>query len=310
MVVVRGLDKYRPDSRRAAVAIGNFDGIHLGHLKILNHLRRRAQKKDLHSLVLTFFPHPERALGKKEIRMIQTLDQRLRSLEESGIATVIVTNFDDRFSRLPPARFMEFVLEKKLNAAEIVVGSNFRFGRNRQGDTGHLSRLGEKFGMAAHIIPPKINDGKVVSSSAIRIHLGQGRTGEAARLLGRPYEIAGKVIRGRSRGKALGFPTANIRTENEILPDGVFLTRTMVDAISWPSLTSIGSNPTFEDGNLSVETFLLDFDKGLYGRNLRIRFLERIRKTRIFKDSDGLVNQMKHDLARAYDYFKDERAPV
>ena len=308
MVVTRGLDRYHPGSRRAAVAIGNFDGVHLGHRKILARLRARAGARGLRPLVLTFFPHPERVLGKKKILMIQSLAQRLERFEEEGVEAVIVTPFDEKFSALSAEEFVLKVLSERLRAAEIVVGENFRFGRGREGGAALLRTLGPRYGLGVRVVAPALISGRVVSSSAVRLLLGRGRVKEAARFLGRPYEIRGGVVLGHSRGKELGFPTANLKADNEILPEGVFITRTSWGASFLPSLTSIGTNPTFRDGVLSVEIHILDFEQSLYGRILTVRFLEKIRPTRIFPDADFLAARMAADLARARALFRKETA--
>ncbi len=291
---------------RTAVAIGNFDGIHLGHQKILARLRSRARSWRAHSLVLTFYPHPERVLGKEETLLIQTLEQRIESLREEGVDTVVVTSFGEKFSELAPRDFVESVLKDRLAARGIVVGQNFRFGNKRTGDTGFLRRLGSEFAMSVDIVPPQACGTRTVSSSAIRRFLVKGQVDEAARFLGRPYEIKGKVVRGRSRGQSLGFPTANLQTANEILPDGVFITRTLVGGTPVPSLTSIGTNPTFRDGSLSVETHLLAFRASLYRQNLTVLFYQKIRNTRTFRDSRALSAQMEKDRAEARAYFDRE----
>jgi riboflavin kinase/FMN adenylyltransferase len=236
--------------------------------------------------------------------MIQSLGQRLEAIEEEGIDAAVVTSFDEKFSALSADDFVGEVLVKTLRAAEIVVGENFRFGKAREGDTELLRTLGRRHGLAVRIVPPEIVSGRVVSSSAVRSLLAKGRVRQAARFLGKPYEIRGTVVSGRSRGKALGFPTANLRTENEILPEGVFITRTAWAASDLPSLTSIGTNPTFREGILSVETHLLDFRGSLYGRRLRVRFLEKIRPPAAFPGPEDLVVRMEADQAKARSYFR------
>ncbi len=303
MVVIRGLDRYRPSTRPAAVAIGNFDGVHLGHRRILGRLGTRARARGLRPLVLTFFPHPERVLGKKTTLMIQTLDQRLQSLEREGIETAVVTPFDDEFSALSAEDFVDRILFAKLRAVEIVVGEDFRFGKDREGGTERLRARGRRHGIGVRVVPPETISGRVVSSSAVRSLLRRSRVREAALFLGRPYEIRGTVVPGHARGKALGFPTANLETENEILPEGVFLTRTAWGTRDYPSLTSIGTNPTFGERTMSAETHLLDYRGSLYDRVLSVRFLDKIRPPAAFRSPRNLVARMEADLARARAYF-------
>jgi len=303
MVVYRGLDERRLPLRPAAVAVGNFDGLHLGHRKILARLCALAKERDLLALVLTFEPHPERALGKKSVRLIDTPEQRLDRLAGTCVEAVVVTPFDASFAGLSCGAFVGKVLAKRLGAKEIVVGRNFRFGHGRRGDAASLKSLGRRAGLGVHIVPPAVLDGRIVSSSAIRHLLGLGRVEEAARLLGRPYEISGRIVGGRRRGRRIGFPTANLDTRNEFLPEGVFITETVHKGIIHPSLTSVGTNPTFGPEPLSVETFLLDYRGSLYGSDLAVRFLRRLRPTRKFADAAALASRIADDIAAARLYF-------
>jgi riboflavin kinase/FMN adenylyltransferase len=303
MVVFHGFDKFRPLPRPAAVAVGNFDGLHVGHRKILARLCGLAERRDLSSLVLTFDPHPERALGKEAVRMIDTPGQRLRRLRESCINAVLVTGFDRAFAELSGPDFVARILKERLGAQEVVVGRNFRFGRNHRGDIRDLRDLGRRHGLGIHVVPPKVMDGVAVSSSAIRRLLVRGRVEEAARLLGRAYEIDGEVIHGLSRATGLGAPTANLRTGNEILPDGVFITETVWRGRSLPSVTSIGTNPTFGSNPVSVETHILDCRVRLYGAVLTVRLLRKIRATRTFADASALSARIRKDIDIARSYF-------
>lgn len=303
MVVYRGLDDPRLRPRPAAVAVGNFDGLHLGHRKILSRLCRLAGREGLRSLVLTFDPHPERALGKRSVRMIDTPDQRLARLRGTCIDAVVVIPFDRAFARLAGPDFVDDVLRDRLGAREVVVGRGFRFGRGRQGDTTLLYQLGLRAGLGVHVVAPARRGGLIVSSTAVRGLVGGGRVEEATRLLGRPFEIAGRIVPGRQQGRRLGFPTANLETANEILPEGVFLTETVRGGKAHPSLTSIGTNPTFGHHPLSVETLLLDFHGSLYGARITVRFLRRLRPTRTFPDADSLAARIRRDVEEARAWF-------
>lgn len=304
MVVYRGLDDRRLPARPAAVAVGNFDGLHLGHRKILARLCGLARDRGLLALVLTFEPHPERALGKRSVKLIDTPEQRLERLAGTCVDAVVVTPFDRSFSRLSCGAFVEEVLGKRLGAREVVVGRDFRFGHDRRGDTARLRNLGRRAGLGVHIVPPAVLDGRVVSSSAVRRLLGRGRVEEAARLLGRNYEIAGQVVRGRRQGRLIGFPTANLNTGNELLPQGVFISETVRDRAVHPSLTSIGTNPTFGPRPLSVETLLLDYRGSLYGSDLAVRLLRRIRPPRKFSGAAALAARIRKDVEEARAYFR------
>jgi len=303
MDVFRGLDGFRVRRRAAAVAVGNFDGVHLGHQRILARLCSLARSRGLRSLVLTFDPHPERALGQKTVRMIDTLAQRLDRLRESCVDEVLVIPFDRTFSALDGAEFVDQVLVRRLAAREVVVGRGFRFGRKRRADTAALRTLGRASGFGVHIVPPVVVDGAIVSSSRIRRLLGRGRVGEAAILLGRPYEITGRVVRGASRGKRIGVPTANVEAANEILPEGVYITETVWRGQARPSVTSIGTNPTFGPNSLTVETHILNGRFDLYGAGLIVRFLARIRPQKRFADARPLASRMRRDIEIARAHF-------
>jgi riboflavin kinase/FMN adenylyltransferase len=303
MVVYRGLDDQRLAPRPAAVAVGNFDGLHLGHRKILARLCAVAERRGLRSLVLTFEPHPERALGKRSVRMLDTPDERLERLRGTCIDAVVVAPFGRAFARLGCPEFVDEVLRGKLGAMEIVVGRGFRFGRNRRGDTARLRALGRRSGLGVHVVAPAVRDGRTVSSTAVRRLVALGRVEEAARLLGRPYEIAGRVVRGRGRGHRLGFPTANLVTANEILPEGVFITETVRGDKVHPSVTSVGTNPTFGPNPLSVETLLLDYQGSLYSAGITVRFLRKLRPTRTFPDAEALAAGIAGDVAAARAWF-------
>lgn len=298
-----GLESYEPGARLAAVAIGNFDGLHLGHQRILQTLRRVSRRRKLRSLVLTFHPHPERVLGRTKTLMLQTVPQRLASLQGAGVDRVLVTGFDRRFSGLSPRDFIRTVLRDRLNAAAVVVGGNFRFGRNRSGDVSALKALGAGLGLEAYAVAPVRKDGLVVSSSLIRRLLARGGVEDAARYLGRPYAVSGRVIHGRAIGRKIGFPTANLHSENEILPAGVFITLARVGNTLHPSVTNIGFRPTFGRGGLSLETVLLDAGKNLYGRTMDILFIKRIRPERKFASPGALTRQIVRDVQTARDYF-------
>jgi riboflavin kinase/FMN adenylyltransferase len=303
MVVFRGLDDRRLLPLPAAVAVGNFDGLHLGHRKILAHLCRLARRRGLRSLVLTFEPHPERALGKRSVRMIDTPDQRLARLGGTCVDAVVVIPFDRAFAGLGSPAFVQGVLRDKLGAREVVVGRGFRFGRDRRGDIPLLGRLGRQAGLGVHAVAPAIAGGRTVSSTAVRGLLAHGRIEEAAKLLGRPYEIAGRVIPGKKRGRLLGYPTANLDTANEILPEGVYISETVRGGRAYPSVTSIGTNPTFGPHPLSVETLLLDYRGSLYGAALTVRLLRRIRALRAFRDAEALAAGIRRDIETARAWF-------
>ncbi len=303
MVVFRGLSYYRIPPCPTVVAVGNFDGVHLGHRKILERLRALARERKARSLVLTFHPHPERALGTKSVLMIDTLDQRLERLASAHVDAVVVAAFDRSFAAIGAEDFVRVILAEKLGAGDVVVGRNFRFGKNRRGDVSRLRTLGRPLALRVHIIPPAVVHATIVSSSVIRRRLAAGRVEEAARLLGRPYEIVGKVVRGARRGQTLGFPTANVRTENELLPDGVFISQTLWKRQALPSVTSIGTNPTFGKHPVSVESHVLSGAPRMYGAQVTLRLLQRIRPTRSYSGPRSLAARIRQDVETARAFF-------
>jgi riboflavin kinase/FMN adenylyltransferase len=307
MKVLKGLESCPSFSLPTAVAIGNFDGLHLGHQKILRRLVERARDAHLYSVVLTFSPHPEKVLGRGSTAMIQTLPQRLAGLKVFGVEAVLVAAFDSTFAALSAREFVDRVIVASLRAREVIVGENFRFGRNRRGDMETLRRFGRRFGFTAHPVAAVVRDGRPVSSSLIRALLGQGKIEKANSLLGRPYEIEGRVIKGASRGKTLGFPTMNILTDNEITPAGVFATLAKIRERWHPSVTNIGTRPTFGEDRLQVESFLLGFKGNAYRSRIALRLLKKIRPERKFAAAAALASQIRQDIAAARRYLQIRR---
>ena len=236
--------------------------------------------------------------------MIDTPEQRLSRLRDTCVDGAVVTAFDAEFARLPGRAFVERVLRDRLGARVVVVGRNFRFGRKRRGDVRRLRALGRRSGIDVVAVPPARLGGRVVSSSAVRGLLLAGRVEEAASLLGRPYEVVGRVVRGRGRGRLLGYPTANLETPNELLPGGVFITETVRAGRALPSLTSVGASPTFGPQPLAVETLILDFAGSLYGSGLTVRFLRKIRPTRKFRSAAALAARIAEDIEEARAFFR------
>lgn len=304
MEVINGLKAPFSFSKNTIITIGNFDGIHLGHKKILQFLVQEAQKYGLFSLVLTFSPHPDIFLGKGKVKMIQTLDQRLEAIEKFGIQGILITPFDKEFSNLSRDDFIQKILVNTLKAEEVVVGENFQFGKKREGNINTLRAWGTQLNFRVHEIPKVIKAGKTVSSSLIRSLLLERKIEEANLLLGRHYEIEGKVVKGKDRGKILGFPTANIETENEIIPLGVYVSQVIIDSNSYPSITNAGLRPTFGQEDMQIESFIIDFNQELYGQEITVRFVKKIRDEIKFKSWQDLSIQINKDLGQAKAYFK------
>jgi riboflavin kinase/FMN adenylyltransferase len=304
MKIIRGLEEIPEFSKKSAVAIGNFDGVHLGHKRILETLVYEAKKNGLNSLILTFSPHPKKVVGKEPIEMIQSLDQRLTSMSLFHVQAALILRFDKKLANYTAQEFIQRLVLKPLKAEEIIVGENFCFGKNRQGCNETLQSLAKTNNFQVHIISPVTVEETTVSSSLIRNLLHKGRIEKANALLGRPYEIEGRVIKGQSRGKGLGFPTANIQPKNEILPEGVFLSNTVIDGKDYASLTNVGKCPTFEQEDKNVESYIINFKKDIYGKKINVHFLKKIRGEKKFSSAEALVSQMQKDLALAKEYFR------
>jgi riboflavin kinase/FMN adenylyltransferase len=303
MRIYRSIDALPRPAPPSAVAIGNFDGVHRGHVRILEVLDAEAEARELRTAVLTFTPHPERVFGAGRILMVQTLEQRLEALAGFHPEVVCVQSFRPAFASLSPPAFARDVLARAFGARLVVVGPDFRFGCGRRGGVDDLARLGRRRGFDVRAVPPVRYRGECVSSSRVRELLAAGRVERAGALLGRPYAVEGDVVAGEGRGRALGFPTANIATPNEIIPPGVYVTSIEVGARALPSVTNVGTRPTFGTGEVIVETHVLGRRRDLYGESVRIRFLRRIRGERTFAGPAALRARIRADVEEARRFF-------
>jgi riboflavin kinase/FMN adenylyltransferase len=287
----------------ACVAVGNFDGVHLGHQALAAAVVGRARARGGVAGALTFEPHPARVLRPERApSALLTLDQKARLLAEAGVERLAVLPFDRSLAMLTPEEFARRVLQDALGARSVVVGENFRFGHGRAGDVGELRRLGAELGFEVASLPPVSLGGRPVSSTRIREALGHGEVRQAQALMGRPYFIEGEVVRGDARGRALGFPTANLEPRNELLPrDGVYAARCGLagEPPERPAVVNIGRRPTFDGREVRAEAHLLGFAGDLYGRELRLDFVDRLRDERRFDGPGPLVEQIRADVAQA-----------
>ena len=284
------------------LALGNFDGVHRGHRKILDRVRRVAGERGATSVVMTFDPHPPRVVRPdKAPPLLMTTAQRLEAIAAAGLHGAAIVRFTPEMSRWEPEAFVQRVLVDWLRVADVWVGANFLFGHDRAGNFSLLRVLGGRYGFKAEKIDPVRYKDFVVSSTRIRRLVGEGRVDEAGALLGHQYYIDGTVISGDRRGKTIGFPTANLQTDNELLPPhGVYATTVTIDGLVRPSATNIGVRPTLDtSGRTSVETHLFDFDSDLYGQRVRLGFVLRLRDERAFESLDALKAQIGADCARA-----------
>jgi riboflavin kinase/FMN adenylyltransferase len=293
-------------ARPTVLTLGVFDGLHIGHQRIMQTVVDRAKSVNAVPTAITFDPHPRAVLHPETAPpLLQTLDQRLANLEHLGIEQTIVIAFDAEFAAQPAEIFLREVIAERLQAREVYLGEGFAFGRGRGGNIALLRSMANELGFVADEVEEVTLRGRRVSSSAIRALLREGRTNLARRMLGRPYGVEGVIIRGDRRGHTIGFPTANLKPQNRVIPKfGVYATATLIDGVWKKSITNIGVRPTFEsDSDPSIETYVFDFDGDLYGDVLRVRFLHRIRDERKFNGIDELKAQIQRDTETARNYF-------
>jgi riboflavin kinase/FMN adenylyltransferase len=287
------------------LALGNFDGLHRGHLKIIERVKRGAVEHGGTAMAMTFDPHPPRVVRPdKAPALLMTKAQRLEALERTGIQCVAVVRFTRELSQWDPETFVRTVLVEWLRVAQVWVGANFLFGRGRSGSFSVLRTLGQRHGFRADKIDPVRYKDFVVSSTRIRRLVGEGRLDEAGALMGHPYYLDGTVIEGRLRGREIGFPTANLSTDNELVPPhGVYATTLTIDGIVRAGITNIGVRPTFGETDATIETHVLDYAGDLYGKPVRLAFVQRLRDERRFPDVDALRAQIEADRRRAARLF-------
>lgn len=307
--VFRSLDEAPADFGPSALTIGNFDGVHAGHRRILRRVRQIAEPRGWRASVLTFDPHPTQVVAPARTPKLMTLPgQRCGLMRQEGMQQVLILPFTPEVARLSPEEFVERILVHRLGARAVVVGENFRFGHRQAGDTRLLESLGRRLGFTTEVVPSVSCRGTAVSSSALRQLVESGNVARAARFLTRPYALEGEVVAGHGVGKQKTVPTLNLSTRSEVLPKrGVYVTRTtdLEDNRSWESVTNIGYRPTFGGSHeLSIETFLLDPLEGDPPRAIRVEFLWRLRDERKFESPDALKTQILKDAGRARAYFR------
>mgnify|MGYP001267350204 CR=1 FL=1 len=302
-----GLDEVPADWGRSVVTIGVFDGVHRGHQRIVRAAAETARERGVRSVVITFDPHPDEVVRPgTHPPLLTTTRRRIELLEGLGTDAVAVVPFTLELSKVPPDEFVQSVLVERLHAAHVIVGEDFRFGHRARGDVALLTELGAKYDFTVAGMP-LVADGGPISSTYIRGRLEEGAVEDAAKALGRPHRVEGVVVRGHQRGRALGFPTANLETlpHTAIPADGVYAGRLVCDSdrypgFSWPAAISIGTNPTFDGQERTVEAYALDRDDlDLYGEHMAVDFQARIRDTLKFDSIDALVEEMRRDVERA-----------
>ena len=300
MEIIRVREKIYQSFVAPSVALGNFDGVHLGHREIISRTVDRAHSKGRDAVVYTFDPHPRLVLNSApDVPRITSPRERADILEFLGIDVLILAEFTVEFAAQTPSEFVENVLVEELGIKHVFIGSNYRFGKARAGTPETLKEMAPLFGFTCHVVPPVTLGDAVVSSSRIRGHLMAGEISQANQLLGREFTIEGRVIHGHHRGKKLGFPTANLKPEVKLHPpEGVYAVYCRVGDSIHQGVMNIGFNPTFQDRRVSYEVHILDFDQDLYGETIRVYLVERLRPEMTFSGVEELKAQIGRDVQK------------
>ncbi|MDN6280389.1 MAG: bifunctional riboflavin kinase/FAD synthetase [Psychroflexus sp.] len=289
------------------ITIGTFDGVHIGHRKIINRLIKAAEKSDAEATLLTFFPHPRMVLQQNsELKLLNTLDEKRKILAETGLENLIVHPFTLDFSRLKAECFVKEVLVDQLKAEKIIIGYDHRFGRNRTANIEDLRAFGKKYNFSVEEISKQDIDAVAVSSTKIRNALNQGDLELANSYLTQPYQLTGEIVKGKGLGKKLGYPTANLKIKEDykLIPrQGVYVVETDIDNQHYYGIMNIGTNPTFNEAKQSIETFFFNLDHDLYGQQISIRLLKRLRGEKKFEGPEQLIEAMKNDEMEAKNYI-------
>jgi len=308
MTVIYSSDQLEKNPlRNPVLTIGNFDGVHKGHLTLFNLVKERAALIDGQSVVMTFEPHPIKVMMPENgPPLITPTQQKLKLMEDSGIDVILCVPFTEKFANISPEDFIKDLLVDKVGIKEIVVGYDYSFGHKRAGNIELLKKMGDELDFKVHMVDKILLDETVVSSTTVRNLVQEGNLSEAKKLLGRHYQVCGTVIKGQNRGgRLLGFPTANLKLVDELTPKlGVYAVKVLIGDKTYNGLTNIGYNPTFGNNVFSVETHILDFSGDLVGETIRVNFIERLRDEKPFKSVDELAAQIKKDTIRARELFK------
>jgi len=307
--IIQDLAQLQSPLRNPVLTIGNFDGVHRGHLALFERVKIRARAIGGTSVVMTFQPHPTKIMKpEKAPALITPTQQKLTLIVRTGIHTILCLPFDKTFATISAEEFVHDILVDKIGVKELVVGYDYAFGRDRTGNIELLRRMGKELGFLVHVAEPVLIGKRVVSSTSIRELVKAGELSEAKRLLGRDYQICGTVVRGKNRGgRILGFPTANLELVDELTPkEGVYAVRVLIDGHMYDGVTSIGHNPTFGRGPLTIETHILDYSENLLGQTIRVNFIERLRAEKTFKSVEDLARQIDLDIKVARKLLEPE----
>lgn len=295
-------------NKKSVVTIGTFDGVHKGHLDILDHVIQKAEEINGRGFVITFKPHPRTIVAKKDdIFLLTTYEEKIELLKKRGIENLLIINFTKEFSNLTAKEFVDNIICDKIGAVHLVIGYDHKFGKDRVGNQSRLTELGMKRNFTVSTVAPVEFNGEIISSTKIRKALFDGNIQKANSFLGRNYSIEGKVVEGTKRGRIIGFPTANIEVENKLklVPkNGVYAVKVSFNSMVYFGIMNIGVRPTFEDSKRRfIEVYILDFNGNIYGKKIKVEFLKRIRDEKNFSSKEKLIEQIKNDKKNVEEYI-------
>ncbi|MFO7636433.1 MAG: bifunctional riboflavin kinase/FAD synthetase [Clostridia bacterium] len=304
-------DIKQKDKLNRGIGLGNFDGIHIGHRKLIDVLVHECRERDIVSMVYTFNNHPDKILEKQNVKLLTSNEMKLEILASLHLDSICLKTFDEDFANLEPEDFVRDILVGRYGMKVAVTGFNYRFGRLGRGDIPLLRNMGKTCGFEVICVPPVKAGEEIISSTAIREHIRNGEMQETSRMLGRPYSIRGKVEHGNRIGSEIGFPTANIiPVDDYAMPsNGVYFTRTTVDDVLFNSITNLGTKPTYgNDSRRIIETHIFDFNGWLYGKEIDVHFIKRVRDELKYENAEELKSQIVRDIISAVDYFNKEKS--
>ena len=307
MHIIQSLSELPESFGPCVVTLGNFDGVHLGHRTLFRRLVKRARELNCPSVVYTFDPHPLKFLAPERApALLNTREEKHRLIAASHIDLLIDASFTAEFAEMTPQAFVNEILVDRLHAQALVIGYDYAFGRNRQGDAEFLQRSGQEKGFSVEVLEPIGADGQPYSSTRIRNMIAAGDVSHVVSLLGRHYNLEGDVVPGEQRGRQMGFPTANLFSDKELLPaPGVYAVKVRLEQQEYAGVVNIGQRPTFSGQQMTIEVHLLDYTGDLYGRRVRVYFVERLREERKFADADELGRAIAADVLRARQILAD-----
>lgn len=307
MKVINHIENFNSD-QETVITIGTFDGVHIGHRKIIDRLVKSAKESQAEASLLTFFPHPRMVLQQNnDLKLINTLDEKKNILAQTGLDNLIVEPFTIEFSRLKAEEYVKNILVDKLNAKKIIIGYDHRFGRNRTANIEDLKSFGKKYNFSVEEISKQDIDEVAVSSTKIRKALHEGDLELANQYLTQAFQLTGEVVRGKGLGKKLGYPTANLKIDEnyKLIPkEGVYIVQTTIDQKQYYGMMNIGTNPTFNESVQSIETYFFELNQDLYGREISIELLKRLRGEQKFDGPDQLIEAMHQDKKKTLAYIE------